>query len=277
MSVPTISLPRVVAEYLSVETLVCTVQDRSAGYELEPRTLQDHNFIYVDRGRVVWQIEGTEYPAVDGDLLRVPRHLPHFAWSTTPVVRVISIHVLPILPGGQDAFDLVRPPVQLAGIGQSELAEWFRMAARHLTGARPSQYARRLMAGYGHLVTHGYLAEAETRGELQPLTLDPIVQEILAWIHGSVETPLTLEDLARHAGYSAQYINRLFVKTFGVTPLKIRQRLRLERAAELLKTTNLTAAAIGEQLHFHDPTHFSRAFKNYFGRGPAEYRSVPND
>ena len=274
---PTRSLPRVVADYLSVETRVCTVQDRSAGYSLDPRTLHDHNFIYVDQGRVVWQINGTDYPARTGDLLRVPRHLPHLAWSTTQTVRVISIHVYPYLPGGQDAFDLVRPPILLPEIGDTELADWFRMTRRHLTSGQPSEHGKRFMPGYGHLVTHGYLVEAETRGELQPLTLDPVVQEVLAWVHRSVETPLSLDKLAAHAGFSPQYLNRLFVKTFGVTPLKIRQRLRLERAAELLKTTNFTAAAIGEQLYFNDPTHFSRAFKNHFGRGPAEYRSVSTD
>lgn len=270
-------LPRVVADYLTIRSRGGTLQERSHGYELEPRTLSTHNFIYPQIGNVVWEIEGQPIEAQAGDLLCVPRGKPHRGWSTTQKVRIVSLHVVPILPGGQDGFELAGPPPLLKSVAGTELGRWVENAGHYLTGNGPTPQGRKLLPGFAHLVSHGYLLMAQERGLLEPCTLDPVIQEVLTYIHAEIDQPMDLAGITRRSGYTPQYLNRLFVRTLGVTPLKIRQRIRLEQAATWLRETNWTAAAIAERLAFTDPAHFSRAFKQHYGQSPAAYRETLAD
>ena len=46
----------------------------------------------------------------------------------------------------------------------------------------------------------------------------------------------------------------------------------LEKAAELLLTTNMTAAEVAYKVGFDDQYYFSKSFKRYFGQPPSQYR-----
>ena len=55
-------------------------------------------------------------------------------------------------------------------------------------------------------------------------------------------------------------------------PIAYANRRRAERAAVLLATTDDPVAAIGAQVGWSDPSHFSRRFRQEFGAGPRDYR-----
>lgn len=46
----------------------------------------------------------------------------------------------------------------------------------------------------------------------------------------------------------------------------------MEKAAELLLTTNMTAAEVAYKVGFDDQYYFSKSFKRYFGQPPSQYR-----
>ncbi|RME70993.1 MAG: AraC family transcriptional regulator, partial [Verrucomicrobia bacterium] len=55
-------------------------------------------------------------------------------------------------------------------------------------------------------------------------------------------------------------------------PLDYFNRLKVQRACELLATTTLSIAEIAEQLGFDDPYYFSRLFRKIMGMAPRVYR-----
>jgi transcriptional regulator GlxA family with amidase domain len=69
------------------------------------------------------------------------------------------------------------------------------------------------------------------------------------WAMRNLDKPLTLSDLARHAGVSVRTLTRRFHAESGVSPLQWLLHQRIERAKELLETTTLAmdqvAAACG--------------------------------
>lgn len=89
--------------------------------------------------------------------------------------------------------------------------------------------------------------------------------------HHSAEN-LTLAQLAREAGVSRFHFINLFKKACGVTPHQYLVKLRLKRAAELLKKTNLSIQAIAANCGFVAPSHFSSAFHKHFGQTASEYQ-----
>lgn len=81
-----------------------------------------------------------------------------------------------------------------------------------------------------------------------------------------------LDDLARHAGLSPAYLNRLFRALIGLPPLAYLARLRAERAASFLRRTSASAEEIGRLVGYERSEHFNRRFRERFGVPPGVYR-----
>jgi AraC family L-rhamnose operon transcriptional activator RhaR len=83
----------------------------------------------------------------------------------------------------------------------------------------------------------------------------------------------TLDELAAQLCIGPFYLVRLFKRWAGMPPIAYANRRRAERAAVLLSTTDDPVAAIGAQVGWADPSHFSRRFRREFGVGPRDYRN----
>jgi AraC-like DNA-binding protein len=77
---------------------------------------------------------------------------------------------------------------------------------------------------------------------------------------------------ARDCHVAPEYFSRLFRRHAGQTALEFLTRLRINHAAKLLQTTNLTVQAVGRAVGFDDPYHFSRVFKRLHGIAPGRFR-----
>ncbi|MBQ7624941.1 MAG: helix-turn-helix transcriptional regulator [Clostridia bacterium] len=91
-------------------------------------------------------------------------------------------------------------------------------------------------------------------------------------IHREYAGGMTVAKAAEKCGVSPEYFRALFKKEFGVSPLKYIDRLRLERASELLREGMCTVSDAAELSGFSDVSSFSRAFRRFFGVSPAEAR-----
>jgi AraC-like DNA-binding protein len=84
--------------------------------------------------------------------------------------------------------------------------------------------------------------------------------------------PLTLARVARHAGLSPAYFSRLFKRLQGKTFERYLLEYRLERAKELLRTTELPVQRVARQSGFNSYVYFATAFRRHVGRSATSYR-----
>lgn len=238
-------------------------------FRVPKRTLDRYNVLYIARGRARWRIEGVGVEVSAGDLLVVCPGEEHDALPMTQRTTVGSMHVRMGLPGGRDAFALVRPPRVMRVVEGSRLEGYLR---GHMTEFDRGAKAGRYSVGWAHLVVQEMLVEADRRGVLGYGALDPLVPEMLVLLQERLAEPTTLGNLAVASGYSAQHLNRLFNRVLGVTPIKLLTRMRMDAAGEALRGTGLTVAAVAESVGYADPYHFSRAFSGHFGQSPSAYR-----
>ena len=82
----------------------------------------------------------------------------------------------------------------------------------------------------------------------------------------------TLDTMARAAFVSTEHLRRLTLETYGRSPIKHLTWIRLQRAAELLITTDDKVEVIGYEVGYSSPYVFSTAFKRFFSIPPSEYR-----
>lgn len=81
-----------------------------------------------------------------------------------------------------------------------------------------------------------------------------------------------LDQVARAAGLSKFHLLRLFKAAFGETPMKYAEGLRLERAAERLRTSGSLVDEIAYAAGYESLSAFGRAFRRRFGAAPTAYR-----
>ncbi len=86
--------------------------------------------------------------------------------------------------------------------------------------------------------------------------------------------PLDVDDMAGAAGLSRAHFSREFRRTFGEPPHSYLLRRRLERAANLLRTTDRSVADICFSVGLQSVGSFTTTFKRTFGRTPTEYRAA---
>lgn len=88
----------------------------------------------------------------------------------------------------------------------------------------------------------------------------------------TIEQPLDRPNMARLAGISVRHLERLFVEQVGAGFSETYLRIRLDHALKLLEQSPLSISDIGFATGFSSASHFSRAFKARFGRGPRAMR-----
>ena len=100
------------------------------------------------------------------------------------------------------------------------------------------------------------------------------VRKALVYMQLNFARDLTLEEVADHVGVSKSYLSRIFPEYAGEHFSSYLQRLRLERAKELLRDTNERIYEIASKVGFWNSRYFSKVFQDAVGLTPADYRRL---
>ena len=85
--------------------------------------------------------------------------------------------------------------------------------------------------------------------------------------------PLTLSHVANKIAFTSPgNLSRLFRRHHGVSFQVYLQKLRMKKAAELLRTTRLPVARIAKRVGYNDASRFGQHFKRQLGATPIAYR-----
>jgi len=90
------------------------------------------------------------------------------------------------------------------------------------------------------------------------------------------EAPLLKSCLDEQFNRSYEHLCRIFKQRYGTTPLSYIHALRIEKARQILLTSNKTTAEVAAELGFRDPIYFHRLFKQHTGQTPGKFRQRNN-
>lgn len=102
--------------------------------------------------------------------------------------------------------------------------------------------------------------------------MNKTVASIMQYISAHYGQNMPLEQIAGAVELSPNYICSLFKKETGVNLYQYIMEFRINRAKELLLSTNLKSYEIAEKTGFTDESYFSRSFKKVTGQSPVEFR-----
>ncbi|WP_455684665.1 response regulator transcription factor [Thomasclavelia sp.] len=99
-----------------------------------------------------------------------------------------------------------------------------------------------------------------------------VMNQIIKYIHEHYQETITLYDLADYFGFSYSYLSSYFNERSDLTFNECLNKIRTQKAAELLRTSNISISDIGYQVGFSDHSYFCKVFKKQIGVTPSVYR-----
>jgi transcriptional regulator GlxA family with amidase domain len=94
------------------------------------------------------------------------------------------------------------------------------------------------------------------------------------WMEANLHHPLTLTDIAAHAGLGTRSLTRRFRADTGLTPLQYLLRTRIQRAQRLLERTEEPVERIAAQTGLGTPANLRLHFQRLTGTTPTTYRTA---
>lgn len=215
------------------------------------------------RGRYDERLEGRTVEPARASLLIKPPETPHANHIGSDGTDTILIQVVPERIPEDHAALLSRAGIQLDerffAFGQDIRAE--------LLGATPAD-------GIGlEALIDELLALAASRGRTAGVghsRRQRWITRVREMVHE--RESLGLADLAVEAGVDRAHLARTFRAVFGCTIGEYGRAIRMQRAAERLRTTTDSIASIAASLGYFDQAHFTRAFRAAHGTTPRHWR-----
>lgn len=231
-------------------------------------------FIYCIEGRGWCELDERRYQVDEGTALFIPANTPHiYAAEEDAPWSICWAHVQGRkVDDHLDALGVTTASPTLHVPNTGLVVEAFEEVYAHVhhgySDDRLLGISTALSRLFGRLKTNE--RAPNDRGRERE---DRILRSI-QYMRNHLDESRSLEELAEVARFSPSHYSHLFKQQTNTSPIRFFIRLKMQRACELLHSTNQTVEAIGRQVGYSDPFHFSRMFKKIIGRSPSEYRET---
>lgn len=97
-------------------------------------------------------------------------------------------------------------------------------------------------------------------------------EKLLNLLNDSLNTKISLKQIASLMSFSQTHLERLTRKEFGCGVIQLLNQLKINKACSMLINRNENIGTIAESLGFYDQSYFTRYFKEKTGYTPGQYR-----
>ena len=101
-----------------------------------------------------------------------------------------------------------------------------------------------------------------------------ISDRVIEYMKDHISERLSVADVCGILHYNKSYVFRQFKKTTGCSLMAYFIKMKIQKAKEMLRETDLSVSDISDSLAFEDPNYFSKTFKKITGYTPSTYRKM---
>jgi len=103
---------------------------------------------------------------------------------------------------------------------------------------------------------------------------EKLIQKAIKYVEDNISSSneLSVEELSKNLGMSRVHLYKKLLSITGKTPIEFIRTIRLKRAAQLLRESQLNISEIAYEVGFNNPKYFSKYFKEEFGMLPSAYQ-----
>jgi two-component system response regulator YesN len=104
------------------------------------------------------------------------------------------------------------------------------------------------------------------------VSIDEAVEILKGKLDNDYAENIKIGDFAEEYYFSKEYLSKVFKARYGSGVYEYLLKVRMERAARLLRDPDIRIIDISSRIGYTDNNYFSKAFHNYYGMTPTEYR-----
>lgn len=101
-----------------------------------------------------------------------------------------------------------------------------------------------------------------------PVCTNEALKKAIAYIRLNYHSDINISKVAEHTCIGERHLRSLFSQHLGLSPLDYLNQIRINKAVELLRNTDMRIKEICFQCGFQSPQYFSRVFKQQMGISP---------
>ncbi|SDW70076.1 AraC family transcriptional regulator [Paenibacillus sp. CF384] len=279
--------------HVSPHVRLCYTFERSDFFQ-GPRRLLDYLFLYLDKGRYVLTIEGKEYELLEGEFALIQpgllfttqgygdcvvpnAHLDFFynplreqSFVTTPGMTTLTKYAELLQPRLDELGMAQLPPIivpENAKKLKQTLMQMIDNFKNHdvISMIRVQQLAMELLIQL--------IGSSDRQSPTSDYYEHRFKARMEAYLSSNLSAPLSIADMAQHIGYSESHFCLIFKQVFGEPPHSYLVGMRVGKAQELLRSTDLHLEVIADYCGFANASHFSKTFKQITSLTPGGYRN----
>lgn len=244
--------------------------DNTFSYQLHEEKYNFHMHIHqfveltlVLDGELSVTVGGTQEIARAGDFILIFPFQMH-QYSSTRVNKFVIYTFSPSLIS--DYLTLTRGKVGNRSVFKADKSTFSLFKSRFVTNNDYSLYSIRSCL-------YAMLSDFSKEVELCDAKIDngPL-EKMVAYMNENYTLPISLEDVAKEIGYSANYLSHCIKKRFSFGYPTLLSCIRIERAKTLLTETKKTSLEIAFECGFGSERNFNRQFKNITGLTANKYK-----
>ena len=145
-----------------------------------------------------------------------------------------------------------------------------------LSESTPGTGDFRLAHAYAEIIA--LLLDRALGQKLNPASAHQLEQLARLWerVDSNLAGEWSVESLSAQMFLSPTHFHRMVARHTGTSPMEFVMRLRMRRAAELLRASNRTVESVALAVGYGTAVSFSKAFKRHFGESPGQFRARRN-
>ena len=124
----------------------------------------------------------------------------------------------------------------------------------------------------GRKALHGLRLRVHGAAQQRPQPVPAVLQKVRQYLHEQYAQKITLDTLSARYNISKYHLQRSFQRYFGQSPGEYLTRLRLTRAKELLRATDLPVSEVAYRVGMENTSYFISVFRSREGATPQQYR-----
>jgi AraC family L-rhamnose operon transcriptional activator RhaR/AraC family L-rhamnose operon regulatory protein RhaS len=160
-------------------------------------------------------------------------------------------------------------------LGMDELGRLAKLIAELETELRAKAPGSRFVATAHFMQIIAFLARAYSKIPVEKQRTVTQISELLGYMEQHFAEPISVSDLTKIAHMSQTSLFRLFRQLMGRSPIDYLIRLRIHKAAQLLRREPLRVKEVSEAVGFTDSNYFTRQFRQVMGVSPRAYQQQP--
>ncbi|MBQ7822073.1 MAG: helix-turn-helix transcriptional regulator [Clostridia bacterium] len=225
-------------------------------------------FFYVADGNITFESSAGTHKAKTGDILYIPYDTAYVSrWADKKHVDYITVEFILNYKSGervQLCDSICNIITDRSGIYLDMFKKMYETWEKGEIGYKIKSRAQLYELLY-------FIAFDSMKNELKREHKN--IYKAIVYLENNYITDVNVSQLASMCGVCESYFRRCFFDYAGMSPVKYKNKLRANKAAQLLQTGEYTVAEAAEMVGVNDIAYFNRIFKQALGKNPSEYKN----